>query len=327
MKIISCFSRLGEIAALAEAGAAELYCGLDQGSFVDAGLDGGRKALETAIVRAHALGLGITLAVNRMQFDFAGAERRRFVEDLLALDRLGIDNFIVANPAILLMVNEHCARQGLAGLRAGLHLSSVQPCFNHLAVRFFQRFGFRRLILSNQLSCAEAIPILRACRKAGVETEIFDYIFFGCPYINGRCDFHALGTKSAAPCRPAGSALALKARPLDPRRSGEVAAIRERFAARMQRGGPSRISNPASFFDFVVQGVQYVKFGTRMDPLPEKVRKVRLIAAKVRLVQTLIERYGVAPARRAFLAQARKLDRMGWPREGAAPLPSPAAAR
>lgn len=306
MKIVSCFSSLKELAPLAEAGADEFYTAVgDLPAFHSGTLPG--PDLAPAVKKVRALGKKLALAVNSMLAtatlrQLAAIERR-----VRALDALGVDAFIVSNPYLLDLFSGPGRR-----LRAQLHLSSVQPVFNSLSAAFFARFGISRLILPNQLSPDEARGILSFCRGEGIETEIFDYRFFGCAYVNGRCQLHRPGHYTLEKALPEGSLCRISGDPcglvtpgsLDlPERAAELPGLMKRLEARLGCGGAPRLSDAASFFDFYSAGVEYLKYGTRQDPSEIKVRKVRALRAMVRLARRLSAAGPRAAARRAFVRE------------------------
>lgn len=303
MKIVSCFVSRGEIGPLAEAGADELYTsagGLP--SFTEAGLR--RPAdLKAAFRDIHALGKKASVAVNSLQVAGSPQEMRKLADGILRLEDYGADAFIVANPALLALL--------AAGrrLRAELHLSSIQPCFNTAALRFFLRFGVKRLILPSQLAPREAGELLRLCRARGVGTEIFDYRFFGCVYVNGRCSLHTQNFHTfrrgdgGALCRCGGRGEPLPARPLgvEPALAREAAAAARRVGTRLAGGGAPRLYNAATFYDFFALGAGWLKYGVRQDPAAEKARKVRALRDMISLAGGLTERLGRAAARAEFI--------------------------
>jgi hypothetical protein len=303
MKIVSCFSSLKELTPLAEAGADEFYTAVgDLPAFHSGTLPG--PDLEPAVKKVRALGKKMALAVNSM---LATATRRQLAaieRRVRALDALGVDAFIVSNPYLLDLFSGPGRR-----LRAQLHLSSVQPVFNSLSAAFFARFGISRLILPNQLSPDEARGILSFCRAEGIETEIFDYRFFGCVFVNGRCNLHTgiyhtfrRNTPEGALCR-CGSGAELPVRPfdIDPARAAEAPAAARRVARRMGCGGAPRLYNAASFYDFFRLGAGWLKYGVRLDPPKVKERKVRALREMADLAETLTLDLGPAAGREEFI--------------------------
>lgn len=151
MKIVSCFSDYSEIEPLAKAGADELYTSAASlPSFTYKYLGGGR-GLGAAFGKIHSLGKKANVAVNSLTMIRGEAGMRKLAADIFKLEDQGANAFIVSSPALLRLL-----RGGGRRLRASLHLSSLQPCFNSGALRFFLRFGIRRLILPGQLAPLEA---------------------------------------------------------------------------------------------------------------------------------------------------------------------------
>lgn len=306
MKIISCFTALGELEPLVKAGADEFYTAVDDLPAFSFGTLPGAD-LARAVKTVHAFGKKIAVAVNALNAPAANRRLREIELRVRELDKLGVDAFIFSNPYLLGLFSGRGKR-----LRAGLHLSSVQPVFNSLSAAFFARFGISRIILPNQLSPHEAGKTLAFCRGKGIETEIFDYRFFGCAYVNGRCKLHQPGHYTLKSSMPEGNLCRINAklgglvklRTLDlPGRSGELSALVKRLESRFTCGGSPRLSNAASFFDFFSSGVQYLKYGTRHD-LPEvKVKKVGELRAIISLAEKLSSGAPRAEARRAFILE------------------------
>jgi len=304
MKIVSCFSRLSEIAPLASAGADELYCAAaDIPSYGHGALRGN---LRSAAKAAHALNLKLSLAVNSMLLTYSKREMTDFAGRLTRAADDGADSFIVASPSVFTLLKELKNPPSVP-----IHLSSTQPCFNSRAARYFIRLGVSRLILPSQVSALEAGAILRECRAAGVETEIFDYRFFGCVYVNGRCNLHdpifhtfTRGKEGAELCRCGGGAagtLRVKAERVSPGRAAGAPALARRIYARMSCGGPPRIMNAASFHDFFSMGTGYLKYGTRRDPSEVKIGKVKELRAMLDLAEDQAKKLPPKAARAAFI--------------------------
>jgi hypothetical protein len=144
-----------------------------------------------------------------------------------------------------------------------------------------------------------------------VETEIFDYRFFGCVYVNGRCGLHkpvfydpeggGIAEGSLCRCGPACGAPAARPLAADPRRAAEAPALARRVALRMGCGGAPRFYNAASFYDFYRMGVGWLKYGVRSDPPAAKVRKVRELRSIADLAERLTRELGAAAARNEFI--------------------------
>lgn len=290
MKIVSCYIDRSEIGPLAEAGADELYTsapGLP--SYAEQGLCP-RQSLPAAFRDIHALGRKALVAINSPFVHRTAVQMKALLAYIRGLDEAGADAFIISNPGLM------SALRAGRPLRARLHLSSVQPCFNTAALRFFLRFGISRVILPSQLAPREAAPLLAACRREGIETEIFDYRFFGCVYVNGRCNLHSRnfhtfrkGVHPSSLCRCGGSlaGLPVKASDVPPGLAARAAAVAARVSRRMGGGGAPRFYNAASFYDFYSMGAGWLKYGTRLDPLDVKVRKVRAMRGMIDLAGSL----------------------------------------
>ena len=306
MKIVSCATDLGELEPLAEAGADEFYTAVRELPAFGFGFLP-YACLGPAIKKAHALGKKIALAVNAVCAPAMNGSLSDIVRRIRTIDDMGIDAFIFSSPYFLGTFSGRKTR-----LRAQLHLSSVQPVFNSLSAAFFARYGAARIILPNQLAPAEAEKILALCRDRGIETEIFNYRFFGCAYINGRCQLHQpvfYNLKTELPkgslCRVSaerGGLVRVKSLEL-PERSGEVLGVMSRLSSRLAGGGAPRLSNAAAFFDFLTAGVQYLKYGTRHDPSAVKIKKVAETRRMLELALKFSSSLPRAKARKAFLTK------------------------
>lgn len=312
MKIVSCFMNASEIEPLLKAGADELYTAVPGiPSFDDDCLSG--IAPEKAVRRIHSLGGRALIAANAHDITLDSRGMRRLADRIFALDKAGADAFIIASPSLLSLLRSDRRR-----LRADIHLSSVQPCFNTAALRFFLGLGVRRLILPTHLSPFEARPLLDLCRRSGVETEIFDYRFFGCVYVNGRCNLHVprfhtfrKGVHGGALCRCGESSRLLPVRPsgVSPGREKEAAILAARVSLRMGSGGAPRIYNAASFYDFFRLGVGWLKYGVRKDPGPVKAAKVAMVRDMRDLAAGLTRKLGPSVARRVFIERMLEWNR------------------
>lgn len=309
MRLVSCFADRSEIAPLVKAGADELYTsarGLP--SFTQAGMPDMRSLL-LAVDEIHSLGAKALVAMNAVRPARNEAGMRTVLARARSLEARGADGFIVAAPSLMSLFSG-------GGVRTPLHLSSVQPCFNTAALRFFLRFGVKRLILPSQLAPREASALFALCRSEGLETEIFDYRFFGCVYVNGRCNLHfprfhtvKRDFNGGSLCRLSGGA-PLKVTPVDLRPGAEeqVKASARRVALRMGCGGAPRFYNAATFYDLFAMGAGWLKYGTRLDPTAEKVRKVRAMKAMSGLAEELTAKYGAAEARPRFIEKMTKWE-------------------
>lgn len=307
MKIVSCFSSLEEIAPLAAAGADELYCAVKPlPSFGEVSALGDISEFKRAARRARGLGLKICVAVNALRVKCTVPEAQRLAALCAEAEHYGADAFIISNISALRIFADYKFKP-----KAALHLSSVQPCFNSAAAAFFIRLGFSRLILPNQLAPREAGALLQLCREKKIETEIFDYRFFGCAYINGRCHLHLpeyYTLNSRVPdgslCRvntPIGKNLKLLNLAKGDANAALARSAARRLSSRLACGGAPRMANAASFFDFFTAGIDYLKYGTRQDPPAVKTQKVKQVRAMISLAEKLSTDLGAEKAKDAFI--------------------------
>jgi len=313
MKIISCFTSLKEIAPLAAAGAAELYCAVNPlPSFGESLALKNITEFKQAAAIAHDLGLKVSVAVNSLRLQCDSRKAKRLAALCAEAEQSGADAFIISNLSALNIFADHKFRP-----RAALHLSSVQPCFNSLSAAFFIRSGFSRLILPNQLAPQEAKALLALCRKKGVETEIFDYRFFGCAYINGHCHMHTPWYHTLKFHSPEGSLCRVNIpvtkhlKPVHFTENSNMALMKTaacRLSGRLACGGAPRMANPASFFDFFTAGIQYLKYGVRQDTAAAKIRKVKELRYMADLAKRLKIDLGTGNARKTFVKKMTAWD-------------------
>lgn len=300
MKIVSAFSDPRELPALARAGASEVYCAVKGlGAFGREGELGSMAGLREAALAARRLGLGLSVAVNHIYLGWDRPGADRLIDLLKRSDSLGVKAFIVSNLALPLLLKERGVR-----LSAEFHLSSVQPCFNSKAALFFLERGFSRIILPGQLPPGEAAGLISLLRARGAGAEVFDYRFFGCPFVNGRCQMHTPifhsfeeGSDGRALCtiNPSGSGR-MEPRGLPAAGPARARALRAaaRAGARFAGGSSPRLNNAAAFYAFYRMGAGWLKYGMRGAPTREKVRAVERMKEMIILASAVSARSGTA---------------------------------
>ncbi len=132
------------------------------------------ETLAEGIRRVHAAGRRFFLAVNVLPHN---AKLATFLEDLAPVVALGPDALIMADPGLILMVRERWPEMPI-------HLSVQANTMNHAAVRFWERQGLRRIILSRELSIEEIEEIRQHCPD--IELEVFVHGAL-CIAYSGRC--------------------------------------------------------------------------------------------------------------------------------------------
>jgi len=155
-------------------GADAVYAGVPRYSLRVRNNDFDLDNLAAGIALAHERGRRFYLAANAMPH---GAKLRTFVADMEPVVALGPDALIMADPGLILLVRERWPD-------LDIHLSVQTNTTNAAAVRFWQRQGIRRVILSRELSLEEIAEIRHACPD--VELEVFVHGAL-CIAYSGRC--------------------------------------------------------------------------------------------------------------------------------------------
>jgi len=140
MKIVAPIRQLDEIAALARAGADELYCGVTPREWAErfGGASANRRpggnlpslaALAEAVALAHRNGVQLSLVLNAQQYsveqiEFALAIAHRYVD-------MGGDAVTASAPGLLLALAE-------AEPELRIHVSSVATCRNADGARLYR---------------------------------------------------------------------------------------------------------------------------------------------------------------------------------------------
>ncbi len=132
------------------------------------------ETLAQGIEETHLQGRRFYLACNVLPHD---RKVETFLADLAPVVALGPDALIMADPGLILLVREQWPE-------LPVHLSVQANTMNHASVRFWQRQGIRRVILSRELSLEEVAQIRRRCPE--VELEVFVHGAL-CIAYSGRC--------------------------------------------------------------------------------------------------------------------------------------------
>lgn len=160
-------------------GADAVYAGIPRYSLRVRNNDFTGQNLISGIRAAHALGRRFYLAVNLMPH---GAKLRTFVDDVRPIltpthPADAPDALIMSDPGLIDLVRHHWPDMPI-------HLSVQANTTNAAAVRFWQRQGLTRVILSRELSLAELGEIRAQC--PGIELEVFVHGAL-CIAYSGRC--------------------------------------------------------------------------------------------------------------------------------------------
>ncbi|MES9830470.1 MAG: tRNA 5-hydroxyuridine modification protein YegQ [Candidatus Thiodiazotropha sp.] len=155
-------------------GADAVYAGLPRYSLRVRNNDFLQDNLAIGIADAHGLGRRFYLACNVMPHN---AKLKTFIKDLEPVIDMGPDALIMSDPGLILMVRE-------AWPEMPVHLSVQANTVNAEAVRFWQRQGLSRVILSRELSLEEVEEIRQAVPDMELEVFIHGAL---CIAYSGRC--------------------------------------------------------------------------------------------------------------------------------------------
>ena len=132
------------------------------------------EALAEGIEYAHARGKRFYLASNIAPHN---DKVRSYLRDLEPVIALGPDALIMSDPGLIMLVRERWPEQEI-------HLSVQANAVNWATVRFWQRQGIRRVILSRELAIEEVAEIRRQVPE--MELEVFVHGAL-CMAYSGRC--------------------------------------------------------------------------------------------------------------------------------------------
>ncbi|WP_426994175.1 tRNA 5-hydroxyuridine modification protein YegQ [Methylomonas sp. CM2] len=130
--------------------------------------------LAKGIAEAHAIGKKFYLAANVIPHN---AKVKTFVKDMQPIIAMGPDALIMADPGLIMMTREQWPDMPV-------HLSVQANTVNYASVKFWQRMGVERIILSRELSLDEIAEIRQQCPD--MELEVFVHGAL-CIAYSGRC--------------------------------------------------------------------------------------------------------------------------------------------
>ncbi|TXI18329.1 MAG: U32 family peptidase [Nitrosomonas sp.] len=132
------------------------------------------EQLRTGIAEAHALGKKFLVASNIMPHN---AKVKTYLADMEPVIAMKPDALIMADPGLILMVREKWPE-------VPIHLSVQANTVNYMGVKFWQKIGLTRVILSRELSLDEVAQIRDHCPD--MELEVFVHGAL-CIAYSGRC--------------------------------------------------------------------------------------------------------------------------------------------
>jgi len=130
--------------------------------------------LRQGIEEAHAAGRKFFLASNIAPHN---NKLKTYLEDLAPIVDMGPDALIMSDPGLIMMVRERFPDMTI-------HLSVQSNVVNYASVKFWQKLGLSRIILSRELSLQEVAEIRQECPD--MELEVFVHGAL-CIAYSGRC--------------------------------------------------------------------------------------------------------------------------------------------
>ena len=155
-------------------GADAVYAGQPRYSLRVRNNDFKDRNLEIGINEAHRLGKKFFLTSNLMPHN---SKVRTYLNDLAPVIEMGPDALIMADPGLIMMVKDTWPEMPI-------HLSVQANTVNFATVKFWQRQGIDRIILSRELSLDEVAEIRQECPD--IELEVFVHGAL-CIAYSGRC--------------------------------------------------------------------------------------------------------------------------------------------
>ncbi|MDP3334823.1 MAG: tRNA 5-hydroxyuridine modification protein YegQ [Methylococcaceae bacterium] len=177
MKHVELLSPAGTIKNMRYAfafGADAVYAGLPRYSLRVRNNDFLADNLAKGIKEAHDLNKKFFLATNVIPHN---AKVKTFIKDIAPIIEMQPDALIMADPGLIMMTRE-------AWPDMPVHLSVQANTVNYATVKFWQRMGVSRIILSRELSLDEIAEIRQQCPD--MELEVFVHGAL-CIAYSGRC--------------------------------------------------------------------------------------------------------------------------------------------
>lgn len=177
MKNVELLSPAGTIKNMRYAfafGADAVYAGLPRYSLRVRNNDFLADNLAKGIKEAHDLNKKFFLATNVIPHN---AKVKTFIKDIAPIIEMQPDALIMADPGLIMMTRE-------AWPDMPVHLSVQANTVNYATVKFWQRMGVTRIILSRELSLDEIAEIRQQCPD--MELEVFVHGAL-CIAYSGRC--------------------------------------------------------------------------------------------------------------------------------------------
>ncbi len=177
MKKVELLSPAGTIRNMRYAfafGADAVYAGQPRYSLRVRNNDFLHENLKIGINEAHELGKKFFIAANVIPHN---AKIKTFLKDIAPVIEMKPDALIMADPGLIMMMRENYPEMPI-------HLSVQANTVNYATVKFWQKIGIERIILSRELSLDEIAEIRQQCPD--MELEVFVHGAL-CIAYSGRC--------------------------------------------------------------------------------------------------------------------------------------------
>jgi putative protease len=165
---------LAKMRAAYDFGADAVYAGQPRYSLRARNNEFKLEQIGQGIAEAHARGKKFFLTSNLLPHN---DKVRTYMRDIEPVIAMGPDALIMADPGLIMMVREKWPE-------VAIHLSVQANTVNFMAVKFWQRLGVTRIILSRELSLDEIEKIRQECPD--IELEVFVHGAL-CIAYSGRC--------------------------------------------------------------------------------------------------------------------------------------------
>ena len=165
---------LDKMRAAYDFGADAIYAGQPRYSLRARNNEFRQEQIEQGILEAHARGKKFFLTSNLLPHN---DKVRTYLRDIEPIIAMRPDALIMADPGLIMMVREKWPE-------VEIHLSVQANTVNYAAVKFWQKVGVARIILSRELSLDEIAKIRQECPD--MELEVFVHGAL-CIAYSGRC--------------------------------------------------------------------------------------------------------------------------------------------
>lgn len=155
-------------------GADAVYAGQPRYSLRARNNEFGLEQLRTGIAEAHKMAKKFFVASNIMPHN---AKIKTYLADMAPVIELKPDALIMSDPGLIMLVREKWPE-------VPIHLSVQANTVNYMGVKFWQKIGLTRVILSRELSLDEVAQIRQHCPD--MELEVFVHGAL-CIAYSGRC--------------------------------------------------------------------------------------------------------------------------------------------